>query len=141
MTELSQPRYPDAPSPTPLSWAAIPWQSFFAPGVLVAALAVVSLTEGVAGLKAMGSRLIHRRVSWVWYALAVGVPLAVTFASIGLNTAFGAPVPDIAEFSVWYGPADGDCNRHGLPPSTRNYLRRRASGAGLNPSCSPPGRH
>jgi hypothetical protein len=31
------------------------------------------------------------------------VPLAVTFASIGLNTAFGAPVPDIAEFSVWYG--------------------------------------
>ena len=103
MTELSQPRYPDAPSPTPLSWAAIPWQSFFAPGVLVAALAVVSLTEGVAGLKAMGSRLIHRRVSWVWYALAVGVPLAVTFASIGLNTAFGAPVPDIAEFSVWYG--------------------------------------
>jgi hypothetical protein len=71
--------------------------------VLVAALAVVSLTEGVAGLKAMGSRLIHRRVSWVWYALAVGVPLAVTFASIGLNTAFGAPVPDIAEFSVWYG--------------------------------------
>jgi uncharacterized protein len=42
-----------------LSWAAIPWQSFFAPGVLVAALVVVSLTEGVAGVKAMGSRLIR----------------------------------------------------------------------------------
>ena len=38
-----------------LTWAAIPWQSFFAPGVLVAALVVVSLTEGVAGLRAMGS--------------------------------------------------------------------------------------
>ena len=86
-----------------LSWAAIPWQSFFAPGVLVAALIVVTLTEGVAGLKAMGSRLIRWRVSWIWYLLALGVPLAVTFASIGLNTAFGAPVPDIAEFSVWYG--------------------------------------
>jgi membrane protease YdiL (CAAX protease family) len=86
-----------------LSWGAIPWQSFFAPGVLVAALIVVSLTEGVAGLKAMGSRLIRWRVSWIWYALALAVPLAVTFASIGLNTAFGAPVPDIAEFSVWYG--------------------------------------
>jgi hypothetical protein len=86
-----------------LSWAAIPWQSFFAPGVLVAALIVVSLTEGVAGLKAMGSRLIRWRVSWVWYVLALSVPLAVTFAAIGLNTAFGAPVPDIAEFSVWYG--------------------------------------
>jgi hypothetical protein len=39
-----------------LSWAAIFWQSFFAPGVLVAALIVVSLTEGVAGVRAMGSR-------------------------------------------------------------------------------------
>ena len=37
-----------------LSWAAIPWQSFFAPGVLVAALIVVSLTEGVAGLTSHG---------------------------------------------------------------------------------------
>jgi uncharacterized protein len=63
----------------------------------------VSLTEGVPGLRAMGSRLIRWRVSWIWYALAVGVPLAVTFAAIGLNTAFGGPVPDIAEFSVWYG--------------------------------------
>ena len=86
-----------------LSWAAIPWQSFFAPGVLVAALIVVSLTEGVVGLKAIGLRLIRWRVSWIWYALALGVPLAVTFAAIGLNTAFGAPVPRIAEFSVWYG--------------------------------------
>jgi hypothetical protein len=75
---------------------------------------VVSLTEGVAGLKAMGSRPIRWRVSWIWYALALAVPLAVTFAAIGLNTAFGAPVPDIAEFSVWY--ANGDCHKHGQPP-------------------------
>ena len=85
-----------------LSWTAIFWQSFFAPGVLIAALIVVSLTEGVAGLRAMGSRLIRWRVSWIWYALALAVPLSVTFASIGLNTALGAPVPTIAEFSVWY---------------------------------------
>ena len=85
-----------------LCWAAIPWQSFFAPGVLVAALIVVFLTEGVAGLKAMGSRLIRWRVSWVWYALALAVPLSVKFASIALNTALGAPVPEIAEFNVWY---------------------------------------
>src|ERR687893_3073455 len=85
-----------------LSWAAIPWQSFFAPGVLVAALIVVFLTEGLAGLKAMGSRLIRWRVSWVWYALALGVPLAVKFASIALNSALGAPLPQIAEFNVWY---------------------------------------
>jgi hypothetical protein len=85
-----------------LTWAAIPWQSFFAPGVLVAALIVVSLTEGVAGLRAMGSRLIRWRVSWIWYALALAVPLSIKFASIALNTALGAPLPHIAEFSVWY---------------------------------------
>jgi membrane protease YdiL (CAAX protease family) len=85
-----------------LSWGAIPWQSFFAPGVLVAALVVVGLTEGVAGLRAMGSRLIRWRVSWVWYALALAVPLSVKFAAIGLNTALCSPVPHIAEFGVWY---------------------------------------
>ena len=123
-----------------LSWAAIPWQSFFAPGVLVAALIVVSLTEGVAGLKAMGSRLIRWRVSWIWYVLALAVPLAVTFAAIGLNTAFGAPVPEIAEFSVWYGlPMAIAINM--VNPSTPSSLRRRASALGLSPSCSPPGHH
>ena len=85
-----------------LTWGAIPWQSFFAPGVLVAALVVVSLTEGLAGLKAIGSRLIRWRVSWVWYLLALAVPLGVTFAAMGLNDALGAPMPVIAEFTVWY---------------------------------------
>ena len=77
-----------------LTWAAIPWQSFFAPGVLVAALIVVSVTEGLAGLKAMGSRLIRWRVSWIWYAVAVAVPLAVKLSAIGLNSALGAPAVD-----------------------------------------------
>ena len=30
------------------------------------------------------------------------MPLSVIFASIALNRALGAPVPDIAEFNVWY---------------------------------------
>ena len=60
-----------------LAWGAIPWNSFFAPGVLLAALIVVTLTEGLSGLKALGARLIRWRVSWVWYALAIGVPLLV----------------------------------------------------------------
>jgi uncharacterized protein len=86
-----------------LTWAAIPWQSFFAPGVLVAAVIVVAVTEGVAGLRAMGSRLVRWRVNWIWYALALAVPLAVQFGAMALNTAFGAPAPHIAEFGVWYG--------------------------------------
>jgi uncharacterized protein len=85
-----------------LSWGAIPWNSFFAPGVLVAALIVVSLTEGVKGLKAMGARLIRWRVSWIWYAVAVAVPLSVKFVAIALNRGLGAPATSIPEFSVWY---------------------------------------
>ena len=85
-----------------LSWGALPWQSFFAPGVLVAALLVVGATEGRAGLKAMGRRLIRWRVSWVWYALAIAVPMIVKFASIGLNTALGAPAPDLGALHLWY---------------------------------------
>jgi hypothetical protein len=85
-----------------LSWGALPWNSFFAPGVLIAAVAVVSLTEGVAGLRRMGARLIRWRVSWIWYALALAVPLSVKFAAIALNGALGASLPAIAEFAVWY---------------------------------------
>jgi hypothetical protein len=85
-----------------LTWAAVPWQSFFVPGVLISALVVVSLTEGLPGLRAMGSRLIRWRVRWVWYALALAVPLAVKFGALALNTGLGAPAPDIVEFHVWY---------------------------------------
>ena len=86
-----------------LTWAAIPWGGFFVPGVLIAAVVVVSLTEGLAGIKAMGSRLIRWRVSWVWYLVALGVPLSVKFASIALNDAMGASFPQPPELSVWYG--------------------------------------
>ena len=84
------------------SWGAIPWQSFFAPGVLLAALLVVFSTEGLAGLKAMGSRLIRWRVSWIWYALALAVPVAVKVVAMALNSALGAPAAHVAEFTVWY---------------------------------------
>ncbi len=59
-----------------LAWAAVPFGSFFAPGALVAALIVVFLTEGLAGLRALGARLIRWRVRWVWYVAAIAVPLA-----------------------------------------------------------------
>jgi len=85
-----------------LAWGAIPWNSFFAPGVLLAALIVVSLTEGLAGLKALGARLIRWRVSWVWYALAIGVPLLVHLASGAVNVGLGAPPPSLALLSPWY---------------------------------------
>ncbi len=85
-----------------LTWWAIPWNSFFVPGVLLAALIVVTVTEGLAGLRKLGSRLIRWRVSWVWYALAIGVPLAVHLASGAINVGLGAPMPSLGLLSPWY---------------------------------------
>ena len=74
-----------------LAWGALPWDSFFAPGALVAAIVTVALTRGWAGLREVGARLIKWRVNWIWYVLALAVPVAVQFATVGLNMAFGAP--------------------------------------------------
>jgi membrane protease YdiL (CAAX protease family) len=88
-----------------LAWGAIPWDSFFAPGALIAALIVAFIRDGLAGLRAIGARLIRWRVSWIWYALALAVPLAVHATTIGLNMAVGAPTPDTSQFHPWYGVA------------------------------------
>jgi CAAX protease family protein len=85
-----------------LAWGAIPWNSFLAPGALLAALIVVGLTEGLAGLRALGSRLIRWRVSWVWYALAIGVPLLVHLTSAAVNAGLGSPPPSLGQLSPWY---------------------------------------
>ena len=86
-----------------LTWGAIPWNSFFAPGALIAAIVVILLTEGPRGLLVLGSRLVRWRVSWVWYALAVGVPLFVHFASTSINVALGASAPALTLLTPWYG--------------------------------------
>jgi uncharacterized protein len=88
-----------------LSWAAVPFGSFFAPGALIAALIVVSVAEGSAGLRELGSRLIRWRVHWIWYVLAIAVPLAVHFSTMGANMALGAPAPSTDDFTPVYGIA------------------------------------
>jgi uncharacterized protein len=85
-----------------LAWGAIPWNSFFAPGALLAAVIVVSITEGVAGLKRVGARLIRWRVSWIWYLLAFAVPLGVHAGAVLLNLALGASPPSLALLSPAY---------------------------------------
>src|SRR5690349_7266597 len=74
-----------------LSWGGLPWDSFFAPGVLVAALIVAYIRDGWAGLREIGARLIRWRVGWVWYALAIAVPLAIHVVTVSVNLALGAP--------------------------------------------------
>jgi hypothetical protein len=56
---------------------------------LIAAVLVVLLTDGPRGLLTPGSRLGCWRASWVWYALALGVPPFAHFAAASITSRAG----------------------------------------------------
>ena len=107
-----------------ISWGALPFEAvrFLPSGPLFAALIVIPITYGRAGLKELGSRMIRWRVRWYWYAVALGLPLAVHATIVGLNVAAGAGVPSLAFSSVTtflmvfairlVNPADGPLGEH-----------------------------
>jgi uncharacterized protein len=125
-----------------ISWGFLPVESvrFLPSGPLFAALIVIPLTQGVAGLKELGSRMIRWRVRWYWYAAAIGVPLAVHLAIVGLNVASGAGVPSLTFTSLttflmvfavrMVNPADGPWGEH---PGWNGVALPGLQGAGYSP--------
>jgi membrane protease YdiL (CAAX protease family) len=83
-----------------VAWAFVPFGSFGAFGPLVAALVVVPLTQGRAGLRELGSRLVRWRVRWFWFLVALGLPLAIHLLTAGLHTAAGDDLPSVTAASV-----------------------------------------
>jgi uncharacterized protein len=79
-----------------LAWGFVPFGSFGAFAPLLAALIVIPLTQGLSGLRELGFRMIRWRVGWIWWVLAIGVPLGVHLVNAGLNVAAGAGVPSLA---------------------------------------------
>ena len=79
-----------------IGWGLIPLWTFQAGSPFIAALIVIPLTQGVAGLKELGLRMIRWRVRWYWYVVAIGFPLAVVLVTVVLNVALGASVPSLA---------------------------------------------
>src|SRR5215217_6986234 len=76
--------------PWPLYAIGVPWATLpMLPGPLLAALIVSPITQGWAGMRELGSRMIRWRVVWHWYALAIGLPLAVLLVSVALIVAMG----------------------------------------------------
>ncbi len=59
-------------------------------GPVLAALIVIPITQGLSGLRELGSRIIRWHVGWRWYAVALGIPLAVAVAGVALSVALGA---------------------------------------------------
>jgi membrane protease YdiL (CAAX protease family) len=87
-----------------LSWWSWPFYAvdlaptaFFPCGPLVAALVVIGLTDGRAGYRDLGARMIRWRVGWTWWLVAVGTPLVVLAVAAAANVAiWGAPAPVLA---------------------------------------------
>ena len=78
--------------PWPLYAMGVPWAtSPMLPGPLLAALIVIPLTQGWAGLRELGLRMIRWRVGWRWYAVALGIPLAIAAVAVALIVAMGGP--------------------------------------------------
>jgi uncharacterized protein len=86
-----------------LAWGAIPWWGFFGAGALAAAVVTAVVTEGRPGLRRIGARLVRWRVSWVWYAVALAVPLGIWMVAVLLNVALGAAAPPSASLTPWHG--------------------------------------
>jgi uncharacterized protein len=123
-----------------LAWMLVPFGSFGAYGPLVAALIVIPLTQGVAELKELGLRIIRWRVRWYWYALALGVPLAVHLAVVGLNVATGAGFPSLSFTSLttflmvfavrMVNPTDGPLGEN---PGWQGFALPGLQGSGYSP--------
>src|SRR5918992_169588 len=125
-----------------ISWGGLLFESvgFLPSGPLFAALIVIPLTQGVAGLKELGLRMIRWRVRWYWYVAALGVPLAVHLAYAGINVAAGAGVPSITFTSLtafltafalrMVNPADGPLGEH---PGWNGVVLPGLQGAGYSP--------
>jgi uncharacterized protein len=82
-----------------IGWGCIPFWTFQAGSPFIAALIVIPITQGLSGLRELGSRMIRWRVRWYWYAVAIGMPLAVVGLIVGLNVALGASAPSMVQFS------------------------------------------
>lgn len=62
----------------------------FVAGVALAALFVIAATDGRAGLRDVGSRLVRWRVATRWYAVVLALPLLIVPTALILNaTVFG----------------------------------------------------
>lgn len=76
------------------SWGFIPLLGMPLPaGPLFAALLIVGLTGGRAGMGAWWRRVIRPSAPAGWYALALALPIVITFIGLGVNLLMGAAMP------------------------------------------------
>jgi CAAX protease family protein len=72
-------------------------------GPFLAAIVVLALTEGKAGLVGLFRRMVRWRVAPGWYAVALLLPAVLTAVATMLNVMLGAPAPSSAQLGAWPG--------------------------------------
>lgn len=83
-----------------LIWPSDNWPTMIPIGPLVAALVVIGMTEGRAGLRDWWKRItLFRAPVWV-YATAFLIPLAIIMASFGVTIAIGAELAPIPSYGL-----------------------------------------
>ena len=70
-------------------------------GPFLAALVVLAITSGKTGVVGLLRRMVRWRVSPVWYAVALLVPVVITVAAAVLNVLLGAQAPSSTELGGW----------------------------------------
>ncbi len=85
-----------------LSWCAIPWAGpkLVPYGPALAAVIVLAMTEGKAGLKDLVSHMGRWRVGLKWHVVAVSIPIIYGLSAVGLNIMFGATM---GQLDPWDG--------------------------------------
>jgi uncharacterized protein len=72
-------------------------------GPFLAALVMLAITHGKAGVLGLLKRMVRWRVGPAWYAAAFGLPVAITLCATVLNVLLGAQAPSAAELGGWSG--------------------------------------
>ncbi len=86
------------------AWATIPFLGLpLGVGPTLAALVVLSLTEGKSGIVALFRQIAKWRVNWKWYLAAIGLPAGAAVAAAAITVAMGAPAPTAAQIAGWTG--------------------------------------
>jgi hypothetical protein len=85
-----------------ISWATIPiLGDSIGTGPFLAAIVVLSLTEGWSGVRSLGRRMIQWRVGWHWYALAILLPIVTAVLASVIAVALGADTPTAGQLATW----------------------------------------
>jgi membrane protease YdiL (CAAX protease family) len=90
-------------------WAWIPYAlgAFPTPiasfGPFLAAVVVLAVTEGKAGLLGLLRRMARWRVAPGWYAVALLLPVVLAASATALNVLLGAQPPSAAQLGAWTG--------------------------------------